>query len=60
MNPVLAEMDSEPPEVGDDRVPELQADAIFDCVVEIDPAFDVVGRFRENDDVLFHRFAKRA
>ena len=49
MNPVLAEEDSKTSEVGDDRVPEIQADSVFNCVVEVDSPFDVGGRFREND-----------
>jgi hypothetical protein len=60
VNPVLTEIDSESSEVGDDRVPEIQADAVFDRVVEVDSTLDVVGRFRENGDVLFHRLIKRA
>ncbi|MFK7851360.1 MAG: hypothetical protein AB8D78_10320 [Akkermansiaceae bacterium] len=60
MNPVLAEIEPEPPEVGDDRVPEILADAIFDRVLEVDPALDVVECLRENDDMPFHCFAKRA
>ena len=42
------------PEVCNDGAPEIQADAVFDRVVEVDsPPFDIGSRFRKNDDVLF-------
>ena len=56
----VQKMDFESSEVGDDGVPEIQADAVFNRLVEVDSPFDIGGRFRENDDVHFHRLVRCA
>ena len=60
MNPVLAEINAEPPDVGNDRIPEIQTDAVLNRILEVNSPFDIGSRIRENEHLLFHRLIKRA
>ena len=60
MNPVFAKINAEPPEVGDNRIPEIKTDAVFDRVVEVDSSLNIGSCFRENEHLLFHRLINRA
>jgi hypothetical protein len=60
VDPVFAEIEPEPSEVRDDRIPEISSDAVLDRVVEVDASLNVGSGFRENDHALFHRLIRRA
>jgi hypothetical protein len=42
MNQVLAEINAEPPDVGNDRIPEIQTDAVFNGIVEVESVSNFV------------------
>jgi hypothetical protein len=63
MNPVLAEINAEinaeSPDVGNDRIPEIQTNAVFNRIIEVDSSLNIGSGFRENENLLFHRLIKR-
>ena len=59
MNPVFAKIDAKPPDVGNDRIPEIKTNAVLNRIVEVDSPFNIESRFRKNGDDLFHRLIKR-